>query len=260
MSTPAPANSDPETKPTEPAQTERAPTDADEEPQNALTEKFTEKEWAALKELRVRAHQDSPHTSFLAHPQLILVQSLLPDILEKAYDSKEGARTTPIVIWGVTLDPNGKKDARASVILMKWLHARCVLLKPICVISCMFSYMWPRNLNVNDAKTMIIDTLRWREEFKIEEAMNETFPDVFNSFGHLYGRDKEGRPMMYFTLFRDRWLLDLTAPTGITYTVGITTLRLLSATCSGSFGALLEFCYITRSLIYLLSHVDGALR
>jgi hypothetical protein len=51
MSTSAPANSEPETKP---APTEGAPADADEEPQNALTEKFTEKEWAALKELRVR--------------------------------------------------------------------------------------------------------------------------------------------------------------------------------------------------------------
>jgi hypothetical protein len=51
----APANSDPETKPTAPAPTEREPAGADEEPQNALTEKFTEKEWAALKELRVRA-------------------------------------------------------------------------------------------------------------------------------------------------------------------------------------------------------------
>jgi hypothetical protein len=95
---------------------------------------------------------------------------------------------------------------------------------------------------VNDAKTMMIETLQWREEFKIEEAMKETYPDVFNGFGHLYGRDKDGRPMMYFTLFRDRWLLDLTAPTGIIYTVGITILRLLSATCSGSFGAFLEFC------------------
>jgi len=53
MSTPVPANSDPETKPTGSAPTERAPGDTDEEPQNALTEKFTEKEWAALKELRV---------------------------------------------------------------------------------------------------------------------------------------------------------------------------------------------------------------
>jgi hypothetical protein len=54
MSTVAPTNSDSETKPTVPA-----PTDADEEPQNALTQKFTEKEWAALKEFRVRATQDS---------------------------------------------------------------------------------------------------------------------------------------------------------------------------------------------------------
>lgn len=51
MSTPAPANSSPETKPTVP---ENAQADADKEPQNALTEKFTDKEWAALKELRVR--------------------------------------------------------------------------------------------------------------------------------------------------------------------------------------------------------------
>lgn len=52
------------------------------------------------------------------------IQILLPDILEKAYEGKEGARNTPIVIWGVTLDPNGQKDARASVVLMKWLRAR----------------------------------------------------------------------------------------------------------------------------------------
>jgi hypothetical protein len=32
------------------------------------------------------------------------------------------------------------------------------------------------------------------------------------------------------------------APTGITYTVGIMILRLLSAMCSGSFGTLSELC------------------
>ena len=52
------------------------------------------------------------------------IQNILPDILEKAYEGKEDARNTSIVIWGVTLDPNGKKDARASVVLMKWLRAR----------------------------------------------------------------------------------------------------------------------------------------
>ncbi|KAH8986116.1 CRAL-TRIO domain-containing protein [Lactarius akahatsu] len=151
MSTVADTNPEPETKVPE---TAPAP-DTDEEPQNPLTQKFTDQEWAALKEFR----------------------PLLPDILDKAYDGKEGARTTPIVIWGVKLDPNGKKDARASVVLMKWLRAR--------------------HLNVTEAKTMMIATLRWRDEFKVEDAMNETFPDVFNGFGHVYGHDKEGQPVVY---------------------------------------------------------------
>ncbi|KAH9059071.1 CRAL-TRIO domain-containing protein [Lactarius vividus] len=151
MSTVADTNPEPETKVPE---TTPVP-DTDEEPQNSLTQKFTDQEWAALKEFR----------------------PLLPDILDKAYDGKEGARTTPIVIWGVTLDPNGKKGARASVVLMKWLRAR--------------------NLNVTEAKTMMIATLRWRDEFKVEDAMKETFPDVFDGFGHVYGHDKEGHPIVY---------------------------------------------------------------
>ncbi|KAH8997785.1 CRAL-TRIO domain-containing protein [Lactarius hatsudake] len=151
MSTVADTNPEPESKVPETAPVP----DTDEEPQNSLTQKFTDQEWAALKEFR----------------------PLLPDILDKAYDGKEGARTTPIVIWGVTLDPNGKKDARASVVLMKWLRAR--------------------HLNVTEAKTMMIATLRWRDEFKVEDAMKETFPDVFNGFGHVYGHDKEGQPVVY---------------------------------------------------------------
>jgi hypothetical protein len=128
MST-APASSDYETKPAKPAQT-LLDEDAYAEPQNALTEKFTEEEWAALRELRVRAIiriRFAPHVI----SGLILLQLSLPDIIEQANNGKEGAHMTPIVIWGVTLDPKGKKDARASVVLMKWLRARCVLLKPI---------------------------------------------------------------------------------------------------------------------------------
>jgi hypothetical protein len=115
-----PPDTDPNTKPTESA----APAGADEEPQNALTQKFTEKEWAALKEFRVRlCHpQSRSRVSFFAHSTSL--QPVLPDILEQAYKGKEGARDTPVVIWGVTLDPSGKKDARASVLLMKWLRAR----------------------------------------------------------------------------------------------------------------------------------------
>jgi len=112
---------------------------------------------------------------------------------------------------------------------------------------------------VNDAKAMMIDTLRWREEFKTEEAMKETFPDVFNSFGHLYGRDKEGRPMMYAPCSVNIDLLDLTTPTGITSMVEITTLRLLSATYSDSFGAPSELCLYDVTADLPAIYVDGVL-
>jgi phosphatidylinositol transfer protein SFH5 len=128
MSAATPADLNPTPKPAE--ETEPAGSD-DNEPQNALTQKFTEKEWAALKEFRVCATIYPPSFFNLQSHNRILPQSLLPDILGEAYDGKEGARTTPIVIWGVTLDPNGKSSARASVVLMKWLRARCV--PPKCI-------------------------------------------------------------------------------------------------------------------------------
>jgi len=38
--------------------------------------------------------------------------------------------------------------------------------------------------------------------------VKETYPDIFDGFGHLYGRDKEGRPIVYNIYGRDN---DLTA-------------------------------------------------
>lgn len=55
MSSLPPADPDPTSNPTEPAPA----ANADEEPQNVLTQKFTEKEWAALKEFRVGANHQS---------------------------------------------------------------------------------------------------------------------------------------------------------------------------------------------------------
>jgi hypothetical protein len=63
MSIVVPADPDPKTN----------VTGADEEPQNALTQKFTEKEWAALKEFRVRvANNSHPFCALRASPLLRL--------------------------------------------------------------------------------------------------------------------------------------------------------------------------------------------
>lgn len=43
---------------------------------------------------------------------------------------------------------------------------------------------------------MMTATLRWRDEFKISEILNETFPEeIFGAVGRVYGNDKEGRPV-----------------------------------------------------------------
>ncbi|KAJ7117686.1 CRAL-TRIO domain-containing protein [Mycena epipterygia] len=129
---------------------------AEPEPQNALTEKFTGYEWKALTEFR----------------------KTIPESLAKAYLDKPDAKTTPITLWGVQIDPNNLVDARVSVVLMKFLRAR--------------------NLNPTAASEMFVATLRWRDEFDVDAALKEEFPeDVFGKLGHIYGHDKEGRPVVY---------------------------------------------------------------
>ncbi|KAJ7224065.1 CRAL-TRIO domain-containing protein [Mycena pura] len=138
--TPAPASAAPPTKP---------------EPQNALTEHFSGYEWKALTEFR----------------------KTIPDALVKAYERPD-AKTTPITLWGVRIDPNNLVDARVSVVLMKFLRAR--------------------NLNSAAAGDMLVATLRWRDQFKVDDACKEEFPeDVFGKLGRIFGRDKEGRPVVY---------------------------------------------------------------
>jgi len=56
------------------------------------------------------------------------IQALLPDILEEAFPDKPNARSTPITLWRITVHPDKFVDARVSVILMKFLRARCALL------------------------------------------------------------------------------------------------------------------------------------
>ena len=45
---------------------------------------------------------------------------------------------------------------------------------------------------------MLVATLRWRDEFKVDELMKEEFPqDIFSKLGYIAGKDKEGRPVVY---------------------------------------------------------------
>ena len=53
-----------------------------------------------------------------------------------------------------------------------------------------------RELNVENAANMMISTLVWRKEFKVDELVTEEFPqDRFGSVGHVFGKDKDGRPV-----------------------------------------------------------------
>ncbi|KAF4593393.1 Phosphatidylinositol transfer protein SFH5 [Pleurotus pulmonarius] len=130
-----------------------------EEPQNALTERFTSAEWKALKEFR----------------------ALLPKILAEAYPDNPKASGTPIKLWGIELNPQDvetPKDARVSVLLMKFLRAR--------------------HLNPTSAQEMMVATLRWRELFGVDAAMKEEFPaEIFGQLGHVFGTDTDGRPVVY---------------------------------------------------------------
>jgi hypothetical protein len=45
---------------------------------------------------------------------------------------------------------------------------------------------------------MLLNTLKWRRDFKADELKSETFPDdIFGKVGKISGKDKEGRPVTY---------------------------------------------------------------
>ncbi|EJU03520.1 CRAL/TRIO domain-containing protein [Dacryopinax primogenitus] len=105
------------------------------------------------------------------------LRTLLPLIFEESFPKNENARRDPLTVWGVTLDPN-RLDAKTSVVLMHFLRAQ--------------------TMNVEAAKKMLLDTLRWRAEFDPAKAAEEPFDEaVFGKAGHMFGRDPDGRPIQY---------------------------------------------------------------
>jgi hypothetical protein len=106
------------------------------------------------------------------------LRTKLPYIFETSFPDK-GNKLAPINLWGVPIDPsNPVGDARVSVILIKFLRAR--------------------DLNVENATNAMIATLKWREEFKMDELVADTdLRDSFSTVGYVFGKDKEGRPVTY---------------------------------------------------------------
>ena len=51
------------------------------------------------------------------------MQAQLPEIFVEAYASKED-KQAPVTLWGVQIDPANPRDARVSVVLVKFLRAR----------------------------------------------------------------------------------------------------------------------------------------
>ncbi|PPQ62876.1 hypothetical protein CVT24_006274 [Panaeolus cyanescens] len=147
----SPARTQPTSKPSSILKAETA------EPQNSLTQRFTQAEWDVLKKFR----------------------SQLPDMLADAYDDKPDAGLTPISLWGVTIDPtNPTNDARVSVILMKFLRARN--LNPKDARDMLVNTLrWRESFNIPAA---------------LNESFPQ---EVFGQAGHIYGVDKGNRPVVY---------------------------------------------------------------
>ncbi|SAM05617.1 hypothetical protein [Absidia glauca] len=96
----------------------------------------------------------------------------LPAILQEALGTED-----VYTLWGVALDKDST-DERLDVILVKFLRAR--------------------ELSFPEARKMLVDSLKWRKDFKADELVNETFDaDLFKSIGFIHGQDKKGRPVCY---------------------------------------------------------------
>ncbi|KAF8329477.1 CRAL/TRIO domain-containing protein [Cantharellus anzutake] len=106
------------------------------------------------------------------------LRTALPLIIEEAVPTDPEGRFRVTDMWGVPLDPSRVDDARVSVILLKFIKAV--------------------NYDVEEATKRLIATIKWREEFKASETVNEEFPtEVFGTLGHVFGHDKEGRPITW---------------------------------------------------------------
>lgn len=43
-----------------------------------------------------------------------------------------------------------------------------------------------------DAAKMLVDCLKWRKEFGVDNILNETFPAEMDALGYIHKHDKKG--------------------------------------------------------------------
>ncbi|KAJ4966625.1 hypothetical protein NE237_018474 [Protea cynaroides] len=102
---------------------------------------------------------------------------------EKSVAAEEGEEVeeaeevnVDISLWGVPLLPS-KGAEGTDVILLKFLRAR--------------------DFKVNDAFEMLMNTLQWRKEFKIDSILDEDLGSDLNSVAYMNGVDRKGHPVCY---------------------------------------------------------------
>lgn len=55
-----------------------------------------------------------------------------------------------------------------------------------------------RQNDLEAARTMLSDTIKWRLDFKTDTILEEEFDEsIFGSVGYIHEHDKEGRPVCY---------------------------------------------------------------
>eukprot|EP00249_Psilotum_nudum_P020812 c27856_g1_i1 orf=440-2497(+) len=100
------------------------------------------------------------------------------------------AETTPpefTSLWGVPLLER-EGDERTDVILLKFLRAR--------------------DGKVDEAFSMIQNTMIWRKDFGADRLLEEDFGTEFDTVAYMHGYDKEGHPVCYnhYGVFKNRQL------------------------------------------------------
>ncbi|KAL4571974.1 hypothetical protein LXL04_018742 [Taraxacum kok-saghyz] len=88
-------------------------------------------------------------------------------------------------LWGVPLLPSRGLE-KTDIILKKFLKAK--------------------DYNVQNAFDMIVNTIKWREDFNVDKVFDEEFGSDLDNIGHIEGKDKAGHPLCYqlFEAFKDK--------------------------------------------------------